>query len=165
MRLTSAPEALPGACYLCGSGSRALYVDLGRDVEFHGAMYLCVDECLREIKNMFDWRTPEECELILEDNKRLHEANFQFLKRIAGLERLLDGYRALDLYVEPSELPVSGHPVGVSQLDREASREFSEEPESVGTGEERPSEQASDEDLDGLRAVESKPESEFTLNL
>ena len=50
-QLVDVPLALPGSCYLCGSGDKPPYIDWGVSIEFHGALYTC-SECTGAVASL-----------------------------------------------------------------------------------------------------------------
>jgi len=73
------PGALPGCCFMCRADAtnREWFVDIGLQIEFHGAAYIC-NMCLYEMARTVGWITPQEADVMetslketLEDNARL----------------------------------------------------------------------------------------------
>lgn len=97
-RRTTAPEALPGCCFICRGTSREFFIDIDVDIQyperspFDGAAYLC-SECLRELAQMAGYKVPEQVDQDKELINTLETLNFQLLTRVDGLEKAVDGLR------------------------------------------------------------------------
>ena len=59
MQLTHSPQALPGSCKGCGSGTKLPFVDTGWSEDYHGAIYYC-RECVATMAELFGFITPEQ---------------------------------------------------------------------------------------------------------
>lgn len=94
--LTDSPSALPGSCFLCGSSNREFFIDLGRSVEFHGAVYICVDECLREIVSLTGFITPDKAFDLQRENSTFKTQVQTLSQEVTGLKAIVDGYRQLN---------------------------------------------------------------------
>jgi hypothetical protein len=125
MELITTPVALPGCCFQCGNAERQFYVDTGRSMEFHGAVYYC-NECLAEMAHAAGYLIPEEADKLrtdilaaLSEIERLNRVN-------DGLEKVVDGLLAsrgslrIDTQsnvVAPNEPAEQEPPVGSEHLD------------------------------------------------
>ena len=84
MEIVTSPQALPGSCYVCGSGSRERYVDFNTDVEFHGAFYLC-DVCVTECATGLGMITSEKATQIVIDSKEMESKLEKLNKEVIAL--------------------------------------------------------------------------------
>lgn len=90
MLLTTAPQALPGSCYLCGSATRERFIDMAVSVEFHGAMYLC-DLCVTEMATLLGFTSQEGLEALKKQVEDLQSLLFEAQTRADGYERAARG--------------------------------------------------------------------------
>lgn len=156
IRLTHSPEALPGSCYVCGSGSRDFYIDFNTDIEFHGAFYLC-SECIKHIGRLAGYLSPQESKTILQNKEVLERENSELREKVSNMESAI------------ASLSSAGYDIGISP-DTDSTlfaSPFGKEPsgaaESLGPGEGATSESSDDEDVAGLHSTE--PEPDFKLDL
>lgn len=156
--LLDSPQAAPGSCKYCGSSSRQLFIDTGTHEEFHGRVYICVDECLREMVQLTGFITPEQSIIL---NQRLNEALTiieQREKTIRGMEQIINGYQlSFDDFLtddsDPRSYPLDVEPVSEPEAVSEQSS-GGEPAAEVGseTGEADSSESDSKPKLAGLRS-------------
>lgn len=160
-KLTDSPQALPGSCRFCGSSSRKFFIDTELYEDFHGRIYICVDECLREMVQLTGFITPEQAAT---NQARLREA-LELLERrdktIQGMEQIINGYqlsfddflvddpRADAPDVEPAPEPEK--PVKKSTGRKQDSKAGSE------AGEARTPESDSSGELAGIRPIAELP--------
>lgn len=156
-RLTNAPEALPGSCYLCNTASREFFVDCGMQVEFHGAFYIC-SECLAEMARLAGFETPGNVLSLNAQKSALETQVFDLTKEIDGLERVVDGYASLRS--NSNTTPV-GDP-GQLSFDSLSSESAQGRTEGLGTGTGTPIESSDEQRVGDVPTVKS---SEFTLDL
>lgn len=64
IQVVDAPPAAPGKCAVCGT-TQGPMVDIGMNLEFYGVVYFCVDNCLVELANSFDYHSPRQWEMIM----------------------------------------------------------------------------------------------------
>lgn len=161
-RQTHSPEALPASCLFCPGSVREWYIDCEYDIEFHGAMYVC-KECMLEMARKAGFYSTEETEkqrmLVVETQER----NFELQKRIAGLEKAIEGL--MDAGYRPGSRPITINRLGPAPA-------LSDQPTlpgtiDVGNGKRETSEPVDDEGLGELSAdVSSEPASTaFKLKL
>lgn len=161
MILTTAPSALPGSCYLCGSASREAFVDLNTSIEFHGAFYLC-NICVNEMAHLLGFTNPEKTSELLARIEELESEKFELSRQNAGYERALDGLRFAGIDVA---LPVQ-QPVAVPVDHAPPAAEPSQGEDQLGSGEGTSPEPTDDPLLAGVHTGElSHGGSEFTLDL
>lgn len=97
IQVLDAPMAAPGHCAICGSTSGRM-VDFGMNVEFYGVIYFCVDNCLVELANSFEYHSPRQWKMLmnqiedqrdeingLRDQNEQLRADMGALARISGL--------------------------------------------------------------------------------
>lgn len=89
--ITDSPQALPGSCFHCGSGSRESYIDCGMSVEFVGAIYLCC-ECVAEMARMYGYMTPEEVKTMVNQVERLKTDVYEYKRQLDGMEMVVNGF-------------------------------------------------------------------------
>jgi len=159
-RITNAPEAIPGCCFICSAASREFYVDLDIHMEFHGRMYFC-NECLAEMARLCGFETPGKVGEMVAHKEHLEKQVFDLTVEKDALERVVDGYSRLRGVSNPvaASVPVMPGQLSLDTLSPE-STEGGEE--SVGGGEGETPEPSNEQGMDDLRT--SKP-SEFTLEL
>lgn len=146
------PPALPGSCYLCASGSRAKYVDLETQVEFHGAMYLC-DLCVLELGRLIGMASEKEVTDIQLDNIALQDKKGALERELEATKKVLDGYDDVRAFLDSDSFAgQSGDMESVS---------ISERAKDVGDGESGPSESSNDEGVDELRSTDDSSEYSF----
>ena len=164
MFLVETPQALPGSCFFCGSASRESYVDTLKQVEFHGAMYIC-DLCLLDMARLVGLISPEETETLRKNNEKLKEVLFKRDQEIESLRRAVDGLTVARRYSGTSD-PVPELPVDLPEDLHANITGAHDSEERVDSGEEGVTEQASDEQLDGVResASDDKSSTNFKLS-
>lgn len=158
MRLTESPQALPGSCMLCGSGNRKLYVDTGFSIEFHGAVYLCVDHCVNLMAGMAMFLSPQRYSELIEENEHLKDTLFQDQKKFDGLEKAFHGLATSRGIIDPDDLLASIRSEFIF-----ASEKSPTEGNRMGEGAISTSEPSDDKNVGGLRSGSDKREFEFDL--
>lgn len=156
MRLTTAPEALPGSCFKCGAANREFFIDLGMSFEFHGAVYIC-SECVIEMSALSGFVSREEISQLVIEKEKLGTENFVLQKRIDGQGKIIDGLRTLRSIDRVDS-------VRGSDLDTSLDSETTSPGENnlgAGTGED--AESGDDEGMVVLSADASEPADEFKL--
>lgn len=152
------PPALPGCCYLCGSGSRELYVDLNRDVDYHGAMYIC-DLCLTQMAHMIgleDATKSTEVQLkLLAANEKIERLQGE-LGALKDLKDVMDNIR--NYAASSDDIDVS--PVEPEQGNYQGEEELADGETELASGEERSPEPIDEQGMDELRTGQS---SEFSF--
>jgi hypothetical protein len=68
-QLLPAPLMLPGVCACCGAGNKPV-IDFGLQLEWHGAVYLCID-CITEAGTVVGLVPSARYEAVLEDLVKL----------------------------------------------------------------------------------------------
>lgn len=169
--LTSSPQALPGSCYLCGSAGRSVYVDVHTDIEFHGAVYICVDTCLDELAHMAGFIRPEEYEQLKKDKEKLETELYEVKREKGHWENAVREFTSIreshGLGSDVSGPELSGLQDAAESLSEstpdgegEAESDSSDDVKSDGDS----SEQIEQQDVAGLRPGSGEPdEFEFSL--
>lgn len=157
--LTDTPHALPGCCFLCRSSDRELYIDVNLSVEpedmypEYGAVYICVDECLREIVGLTGFITPDQAQAIARQNRELTETVDALVTSAVAVEEvkgIVDGF--LTAY---GDLLAANSIVTDSNVSEDSEPSVEEPSESDGGPEESeqgPSEQSNDEGVVDVHA-------------
>lgn len=65
IQVLEAPMAAPGHCAICGT-SQGPVIDFGMFMEFYGVVYLCVENCMVELANSFDYHSPRQWKLAMD---------------------------------------------------------------------------------------------------
>ncbi len=161
MRITDSPEALPGSCKLCGSGTKAPFIDFGLSEEFYGAWYLC-EECYSEGARLLGYLPPVEALALETKYIALLEEKFQLLVKVSGLEQAIDGLRIARDSI-PSD--ISDRPDSISVSLFEADEESQGGENLLGSGEGETSEPSDDKGLGELHSDDGANASpEFRLS-
>lgn len=58
------PPALPGKCAVCGTTAGPM-IDFGLELDFYGVVYLCVDNCMVQLANAFEYRSPRQWRMLM----------------------------------------------------------------------------------------------------
>lgn len=174
MILTHSPSALPGSCYLCGSASREAYVDTNRQVEFHGAMYLC-NLCIAEMSQLLGFTTPDQAEGLRQELETTRVDLFNAQREAAGLWKAVDGLRNAGVCPDPV---AHVHPDSVARMvvpseasaksDNSAERDAGSGTVDMGHGTGAAHESVHDENVGELRSdvsSDGSTRSEFSLDL
>lgn len=119
IQVVEAPPAAPGHCAICGT-TQGPMVDFGMDFEFYGVVYFCVDNCLVELANSFDYHSPRQwqaavdyIERLKKERDELREQNDQLRSTVSSLNSFaglapIDRVPELDvdaLHQEPESAP------------------------------------------------------------
>lgn len=142
--IQGSPPALPGSCYLCGNGSRDVYVDLETQVEFHGAMYLC-DKCVIQMGTAVGMVSVEKHEKFLQELERVRAKAELLEEERSSLKKVLRGYDDVRAFITDGSVP--------SFRDDSAESNLSEREKELGGRTPRPSKQSDVKRLDDLRAA------------
>ena len=98
IQIVDAPPAAPGHCAICGT-TQGPMVDFGMNMEFYGVIYFCVESCLVELANSFDYHSPRQWKMIMnqvEDQRReLQELRDQNEKMSHALG-IFDSIKSID---------------------------------------------------------------------
>lgn len=159
MEIVTTPQALPGCCFICGSATRKYYIDTGRSLDFHGAVYFC-SECLTEIAHLAGFLSPEASNKLKIEFSKLETQVYELTKRETGLENAIRGMAAAG-YRNGDVPNGNGNP----DLSIEKSESESQGTEnSLGVGEGETVKQGNDENMGKLRSND-EPASTFDLSL
>lgn len=166
--LVDAPTALPGACYLCSSGTKSPFIDWGVSIEFYGALYTC-SECTASVASLLGMVTPEKFAKLLSDLDQLHASNvdlqlknYELVKivnamQIVGIDEPVPNSNGLpsDSFADPI-LDLLADDSSIGETPREAD-------ELVDNGAGTVDESSNDERVDKLRSDEPKPKHKYTI--
>lgn len=164
-KIVSTLTALPGECFFCGSSDRKFYLETGIDVEFVGALYICLDECVREFANVAGFLSAQQSKSLRETNVTLSLRVEEQTRKIVALERVVDELRNANSIIVSSdditvdsdgsdsanEADVSGQPDGTQE-------ELRKGPSELSTGEGETPESSNDEGVGELRSSERSTE-------
>lgn len=64
VQIVDAPPELPGKCAVCGT-TQGPMIDFGMFMEFYGYVYFCVESCMVEIANAFDYHSPRQWKMMM----------------------------------------------------------------------------------------------------
>lgn len=95
MQVVQTLLALPGQCFLCGSADRKEFIDTERQLEFHGAVYIC-DECVAIMTQMLRYPTPEAYRRAIRDADTMGQRVLEMTIRINRAKEALNGVRLPD---------------------------------------------------------------------
>lgn len=156
------PVALPGCCFFCsGATGREYFIDTARDVEFHGAIYIC-NLCIEEMAGMLGFITPDVADKLKIKVGQLESDVFKLTKKEAGLEVAIGGLVAAGMSRESAPSKLDGD-VSLSEI---STPEPQKREDSVGTGEGTAPEPLDDKGVDKLHPDASSDEPiDFSLNL
>lgn len=94
IQIVDAPPAAPGHCAICGT-TQGPMVDFGMNVEFFGVIYFCVAGCLVELANSFDYHSPRQWKMVMNQIKdqqdelnQLRDQNEQLRSDLGSISRL-----------------------------------------------------------------------------
>lgn len=94
IQIVEAPPAAPGHCALCGT-TRGPMVDFGMELEFFGVVYFCIENCLTELANSFEYHSPRQWKMLMNqiDDQRnelnqLRDQNEQLRSDLGSIARL-----------------------------------------------------------------------------
>ena len=91
------PPHLPHKCSVCGSIS-GTFIDFGLDLEFYGTVYLCVDNCIKQLTHELGYATPKQRALYQESESRLRKENNDLRDRLDVMEHGMAALRRIDSY-------------------------------------------------------------------
>ena len=101
-QLVESPLALPGSCYLCGSGDKSPYIDWGVSIEFHGALYTCC-ECTGAVASLLGWVSNNQHKKVLSQNDELMARNLDLEIENRELKQAIEHLSAAGFKVEVNE--------------------------------------------------------------
>ena len=166
--LVDTPMALPGSCYLCGSGDKSPYIDWGVSVEFYGALYTC-SECTASVASLLGMVSREQHATLIQQLDQLSAENSDLQKKNFALKQVIE---SLNIVGVDEPVPVTDDQLSLPSLDPEldllaSDQTTDEESRSTdefldfGTG--TSDESSDDERVDELRSVKSKSERKYTI--
>jgi len=116
-QVVESPIALPGQCFLCGSGDKSPYIDWGVSIEFHGALYTCF-ECTGAVASLLGWVSRDQHDKLLEYNDLLESNNLDLTIRNRELTQSIEHLRNAGFKIdEPVSSYDSEPPGSVADVD------------------------------------------------
>lgn len=109
------PPHLPHKCATCGS-INGTFIDFQLDLEFYGTVYLCLDNCIRQIANELGYRSPAQHKLTLEAVERQRAEIIALTDRNEVLEDGINAIRNLD-----AGRPRLNDPISMDDKDKRVS--------------------------------------------
>jgi len=164
--------ALPGSCYLCGSGDKPPYIDWGVSIEFHGALYTC-HECTGSVASLLGWVPQEVHSKVIQQNDELMARNLDLEIDNREMKMAIEHLGNVGIKVNLNESVLSHDiqpPGSVADVDpdfladnQNGDESAREADELLDFGERTSDEPGDDERVDELHSNESGPK--FKLNL
>jgi len=114
--VVDAPPNAPGHCAICGTTSGPM-VDFGMFMEFYGYVYFCVDNCMVQLANAFEYHSPRQWKMLMsqvqdqrDELNQLRDQNEQLRNAVDTLTplaslHLIDSVPELDMDKVLSEEP------------------------------------------------------------
>lgn len=101
-QIVEVPLALPGTCMACGStpDNRKWFLDLDRDEEGYGALYLC-NICIGSLVDLCGFGSAAKLAGLEARIGELQDENFQLNLELDGLRKVRDGLSDLGLAISP----------------------------------------------------------------
>lgn len=149
IQVVDAPPAAPGHCALCGT-TQGPMVDFGMNMEFYGVIYFCIENCLVELANSFDYHSPRQWKMLMnqiddqrEELNKLRDQNEQLLNTIDHI----NSYRGISPVDRVPELDMEQVLTEPSPEPEQLAFDFSEEGDgsSEQVDEQRPADLLSDD--------------------
>jgi hypothetical protein len=163
-QLVESPTALPGCCYLCGSGDKAPYIDWGVSIDFHGALYTC-SECTGAVASLLGYVPREVHDRIIDANDELISRNLDLEINNRELTLAIEHLRNAGFKVTPNESVLSHDiqpPGTVADVDsdilansQDADESSRETDELLDFGKRTSDESSDDKGVDKLHSNES----------
>jgi hypothetical protein len=160
--------ALPGACYLCGSGEKAPFIDWGVSIEFYGALYTC-KECTASVASLLGMKTQEQHSTLIQHLDQLNAENVDLQIKNYALKQVIDAMKIVGID-EPvpntDDLPSDTFADPVLELladDPPVVETTREADELLDFGEGTSDESSDDEGMDKLRSTSSKSDRKFSI--
>ena len=169
-QLVETPAALPGSCYLCGSGDKSPYIDWGVSIEFYGALYTCT-ECTGAVASLLGWVPREVHDAVIHTNDELISRNLDLEIENRELRMAIEHLSNAGFKVEPNESVLSHDiqpPGTVADIDpdiladnQDTDEATRDSDELLDSGKRTSDESGNDKRVDKLRSNESG----FKLNI
>ena len=166
--LVDTPTALPGSCYLCGSGEKAPFIDWGVSIEFYGALYTC-SECTASVASLLGMVTREKQASLIQHLDQLNAENVDLQMKNYALKQALEAMRIVGVD-EPVSNPhdIPGAPFANPVIDMLADdstikSDSRETDELLDSGKRTSDESSDDKRVDKLRSNESKSDRKYSI--
>lgn len=91
------PPHLPNKCAVCGS-INGTFIDFGLDLEFYGTVYLCLDNCIKQLSLELGFFSPSQHKTVQESEARLRKENNDLRDRLEVVENGMAALRRIDSY-------------------------------------------------------------------
>lgn len=104
IQILDAPMAAPGHCAICG-GSVGQMVDFGMNVEFYGVIYFCVENCMVELANAFEYHSPRQWKMMMNQIEDQRNELNALRDRNEALENAMAASDRLHSFITPSRTP------------------------------------------------------------
>lgn len=88
IRILSLPVAAPGICCLCGSATKPV-IDFGKNLDEFGAVYFCIEDCLREIADAMGYIPVAKFDSCYDDLRELQISNAQLQRKYESVNDAL----------------------------------------------------------------------------
>lgn len=166
--LVDVPTALPGSCYLCGSGTKQPFIDWGVSIDFHGALYTC-RECTESVANLLGMASKEHYTSVLGHNARLNAENLELTIKNRALQQVVTSMQ-LAGFNEPIpnsddqlSLPIADPEPDLLADDQEPDSSARATTEFLDFGTGTSDESRNDEGMDELRSTPSKSKRKYII--
>lgn len=104
IQVVDAPPAAPGHCALCGTTEGPM-VDFGMNVEFYGVVYFCVDNCLVQLANSFDYHSPRQWKMVMNQVENQRDEINQLRDQNEQLRHAIDSFTPLSSLQHVGSVP------------------------------------------------------------
>lgn len=105
-QVVHSPSALPGSCYLCGSGDKSPYIDWGVSIEFYGALYTCF-ECTGAVSSLLGWVPRDKHDEVIKLNDELISRGLDLEIENREFRQAIEHLNAVGIKVELNESVLS----------------------------------------------------------
>lgn len=92
-----APQIPPHQCSVCGSQSGD-FIDFGLDLEMYGTVFLCVENCIKQVANELGFRSQSQHQVALDAVEEQRKIANDALDKVKDLEDVLGAYRRISNY-------------------------------------------------------------------
>ena len=141
------PVLPPGKCSVCGTTSGS-FIDFGLELDFYGVVYICIDNCFRELAKLLEYYHPDEVVSIKEQYNEIVQQNAKLIAYNKELNDVVDSFsrlRSNDFDTDSDQLALdlnkSEKPEFQSRVDESSDEIISDEPGEEPEGEDGSSEQ------------------------
>lgn len=95
------PQQPPYGCSVCG-GQEGTFIDFGLDLEFYGTVYLCLNNCIRQLANELGYRSHAQHQVALDAVETQRSIANRALDKVKELEDVLGAYHRVSNYSGPA---------------------------------------------------------------